>query len=71
MELSVRITQEQASTYVAVSPTVPKCTGRGRTAKEALENYQREVRRYIRISGDTFPDCLRFRVMKRDEPVCA
>lgn len=71
MELSVRITQEQKSTYKAVSPAVPECASLGKTAKEALEHYQHEVRRYIRISGDTFPDCLRFRVISQDEPVCA
>ena len=68
MELSVLIVQEEPSVYMAASPTVPDCTSRGKTAKEALEKYQHEVRQYVRASSDTFPDCLRFRVVRQGEP---
>ncbi len=63
MELSVLISRDPDGTYVAMSPTVPQCITRGKSAKEALDEHRERIRRHIAVSTDSFPDCIEFRVV--------
>lgn len=64
MELCVVISRELDGTYVAISPSFPKCISRGTSAKEALDVHRLNIRPHLAAGGDYMPDSLDFHVVE-------
>ncbi len=63
MILSVIIKKDTDGSFVAITPTMPKCISRGKNAKEALDEHRLKIRTYLVNAGNFMPDSIQFHIV--------
>ncbi len=56
MRLCVKITRNEAGGYTALCPTLPGCTSRGKTPREARDHLDEAIRGYMGAMNNFVPE---------------